>query len=140
MVARVVLALVVLLARAAAADVTVRASIDPPEIQVGESAALAIEVDGAQNAPVPDVPAVDGLTLRYLGPSTQVSIVNGQVSQSVTHRFSVATARPGTFTIGPSSVTIGGSPHEVAAATPDLVGAFPPRPAAGAAPGGGQLP
>src|SRR4029077_6738113 len=71
------LVLALLVARAAGAEVTVRATVDPSQIQVGESAALEVEIDGAQNAPVPELPAIDGLALQYIGPSTQVSIVNG---------------------------------------------------------------
>jgi hypothetical protein len=92
MVARLV-ALTLLLAGPAAAEVGVRATVEPPQIRLGEVAALEFEVDGAQNAAVPELPAVDGLTFRYLGPSTQVSIVNGRMSQKVAHRFSVSAAR-----------------------------------------------
>jgi hypothetical protein len=57
------------------------ATMDPPQIQLGESAALSFEVQGAQNAPVPDIPTADGLAIQYLGPATQVSIVNARVTQ-----------------------------------------------------------
>ena len=50
------LALVLLLASAAGAEVTVRATVDPAQVRVGESAAFAVEVDGAQNTPVPEIP------------------------------------------------------------------------------------
>jgi len=48
------LAFVLLLAPAAGAEVTVRATVDPAQVRVGESATFAVEVDGAQIAPVPD--------------------------------------------------------------------------------------
>ena len=133
------LAFVLLLAPAAGAEVTVRATVDPAQVRVGESAAFAVEVDGGQNAPVPEIPPVDGLTVRYVGPETQVSIVNGHVTQSVTYRFSIVAARPGAFTIGPVGVAVGGARYEGAAVTLNAVAAGAPRPGQATAAGGDQL-
>src|SRR5262249_43532036 len=133
------LALVLLLARAATADVTVHTSVDPPQVRVGESAALAIEVEGAQNAAMPEIPAVDGLTLSYVGPETQVSIVNGHMSQSVTYRFSVVALGPGTFTIGPVAVAVGSARHEGAAVILTAVAAGTPHASPPGARGGDQV-
>jgi tetratricopeptide (TPR) repeat protein len=141
MLARLLLGLV-LLARAARADVTVQATVEPSRAQVGQSVAFDVRIDGVQNAPAPELQAVDGLELRYLGPSTKVEIVNGQVSQSITHRFSAVGSRPGTFTIGPAGVTLGGTCYQAAAVTLNVVapGTPPPAPPAGlaAAPAGGE--
>src|SRR5262245_66530271 len=102
---RSVLVLVALAAALPArAEVSVRARLDRPRVTVGEAADLSIEVQGTQNTAAPTVPAPDGLILRYAGPSTQISIINGQMSAAVTHHFSVTPQRPGTFTIGPLSV------------------------------------
>ena len=133
------LAFVLLLAPAAGAEVTVRATVDPAQVRVGESAAFAVEVDGAQNAPVPEIPPIDGLTVRYVGPETQVSIVNGHVTQSVTYRFSVVAARPGAFTIGPVGVAVSGARYEGAAVTLNAVAVGAPRAGPAAAAGGDQL-
>src|SRR5205085_8917088 len=75
---------------------------------------------------------------RYLGPSTQISIVNGRMTQSVTHRFSVVAGRPGRFTIGPVAVVVDGRRYDAAAVA---LNATPPgaaRPAQAPA-GGDQL-
>jgi len=133
------LAFVLLVARGATADVTVQTSVEPPQVQVGESAALAVAVEGAQNAAVPEIPAVDGLTVRYVGPETQVSIVNGHMSQSVTYRFSVVALRPGTFSIGPVAVAVGSARHEGAAVTLTAVAAGAPRAGAAGAARGDQV-
>jgi tetratricopeptide (TPR) repeat protein len=133
------LAAVLLLPAVAAAQIGVHASIDPPQVQLGESAALSIEVQGAQNAPVPDIPAVDGLTVQYLGPATQVSIVNGRVTQSITHRYSVAPSKAGAFTIGPLAVTIGGQRYDAGSVTLNVGQAGAPTGSAGTTAGGEQL-
>jgi tetratricopeptide (TPR) repeat protein len=104
----VVVTLLALLAGTAAADISARARLEPPRLQVGEPGELAVEVEGAQDVAPPRIADVEGLTVRYVGPTTQVSIVNGRVTASVTHRFSVVASRPGTFTLGPISVEHGG--------------------------------
>src|SRR5262249_55516767 len=103
-------ALLLLLSTAATAraDVTVRAVLQPPQLRVGQSGELSVEVQGAQNSPTPEIASIDGVTVRYVGPQTQVSIVNGKLSASITHRFAVAAARAGTFTLGPITVSVGG--------------------------------
>ncbi|TMA93463.1 MAG: protein BatD, partial [Deltaproteobacteria bacterium] len=134
------LAVALLLPALAAADVSVRATLDPPQVRVGEASDLSVEVDGAQNAPVPQIANVGGVSVRYLGPSTQVSIVNGQVSASITHRYSVLATQPGRFTIGPITVEYGGKTYAAGTVTLEVVpgGAAPGR-GQGAAPAGDQL-
>src|SRR5262245_1070672 len=96
------LVLCVLFVPTAGAQISARATLEPPQLRVCEPGEFAVEVQGAQNVAVPTIPNVDpALNIRYVGPSTQVSIVNNQMTASVTHRFSVSPTRPGTFTIGP---------------------------------------
>ena len=133
----VLLALV--LARSASADVHVSATIQPTQVGVADVAELDFTIDGADNAAVPEVPAVEGLSVRYVGPSTQVSFVNGQVSRSVTHRFSVSASRPGAFTIGPLAVVVAGTRYEAAPVRLDVTSAGAARAGPGATSAGDQL-
>src|SRR5436309_7345061 len=127
---RFLAAVVLMLPGAAAAQLSARAVLDPPQVRVGEAADLSVEITGAQNAPAPQIDAVDGVTVRYVGPSTQVSIVNGQVTASVTHRFSVVPTRAGSFTLGPIAGEVNGRRYDAGRVTLTV--------AAGAAAGGGQ--
>jgi len=92
-----------------AADITVRARLDTAELPVGQSTTLAIEVQGAQDVPAPELANVGDLTVRYIGPSTQISIVNGRMTSSITHRYSVAPQKAGRFTLGPIAIPYQGS-------------------------------
>ena len=83
--------------------VSVHASVHPQRATLGEALTLSIEVRGAQNTPAPAL-NIDGFESRYLGPSTQVSISNGQVAASVQHRYSLLPLKSGQFTLGPFSV------------------------------------
>ncbi len=105
-------AVLALLARAGAAaspPLEVRASLEPKRIQIGEQATLTVEIDGTAESTPPDVGTIDGLTIRYLGPATQFSVIQGRVSQSVAHRYAVVASREGRFTIGPLVVQAGGT-------------------------------
>src|SRR4030095_9057888 len=101
-------AAMVLLGSAAYAAVTVRAWLDPPRVSVGASADLAVEGRGTQNAAMPAGPTPDAPALAYVGPATQLSIVNGQTSSSVTHHFTVSPKREGTFALGPITLQADG--------------------------------
>jgi tetratricopeptide (TPR) repeat protein len=121
------LLLCLLAASSAAADISVRAQLDRSRVQVGDSADLSVSVEGAQNAPAPAVGNADGLSIRYVGPSTQVSIVNGRVSASVTHHFSVTALKTGTFTIGPITVDYDGKRYNAGRVTLQALAAPPPQ-------------
>jgi len=99
---------VLALAQAASAAVTAGARIAPQSVAVGEPADLAVVVQGTQQAAVPAIPPVDGLRVDYVGPETQIAIVNGQTTASVTHHFTVVPQRAGTFTVGPITVNAEG--------------------------------
>jgi hypothetical protein len=105
-----------------AADVAVRAELDRPRVAVGESADLAVTVEGAQDAAAPSIADVDGLSVRYVGPATQLSIVNGRTSASITHHFSVSATKAGTFTIGPIAVEYGGKRYDAGTVTVEAGG------------------
>jgi len=97
---------------ARAADVSVHAEIDRAEMPIGDAADLTVTAEGAQDAPAPALGNVDGLSIRYVGPSSQMSITNGQVSASITHHFSVSGLKPGTFTIAPIVIEYGGQRYD----------------------------
>ncbi len=122
------------LASTAGGAVTVRAWLEPSRIAMGQSADLSVEVRGTQNVPMPSVPAPDGVGVRYVGPSTQLSIVNGQTSASVTHHFTVTPRQDGTFALGPITVQADGQVLQAGTASLQVS-----SDAAQAAPGGDPL-
>jgi hypothetical protein len=122
------------------ADVSVRATLNTQQAQVGQPVTLSIEIQGAQNVEAPPLGGLDGFQAQYVGPSTQVSIVNGQMSASATHRYALTPQREGRFTLGPFVVKHGDQEYR----TQPLqltVSKAPPAPAApaGVQAGGEQL-
>ncbi len=86
-----------------AKDVKFEVSLDKNRIALGETAQLGLSFYGTQSMPAPDIGNIDGLEVRYLGPSTMMTMINGQVSSSVTHMYTVLPLRIGKFQIGPLS-------------------------------------
>jgi len=82
-------------------DLKFETSIDKAKVALGEAAQLGLSFYGTQSMPAPDVGTIDGLEIRYSGPSTMMTVINGQVSTSVTHMYSVVPLRPGKFQLGP---------------------------------------
>ena len=92
------LCLVTLVAPAWAAQTTISAQLQPQSIALGDSAQLAVTIKGSQAAE-PDVPSVSGLDIMPVGQSSSMQSINGAVTASVTHIYSVTADRAGSFTI-----------------------------------------
>jgi hypothetical protein len=120
---RGVVPLLLLLASAPrlAVAVTVTATIDPPKLAVGESADLSVKVEGTQSAPTPQIANTAGLGVSYVGPASQVSFVNGRVTASVTHHFTVIGTKPGRFALGPITVEAEGKRYDAGTVSVELL-------------------
>jgi hypothetical protein len=86
---------------------TFTASLDRDTINLGESATLSLTFSGTQSQNAPNLPPIPNLQVNYVGPSSQVSFINGQVSSTITHNFMVTPKQAGDFTIPAFQVTIG---------------------------------
>ncbi|UCD64212.1 MAG: BatD family protein, partial [Candidatus Zixiibacteriota bacterium] len=83
-----------------AQDITVAVTLDRDTIGLDEQALLTVEVAGAeQNLPDPQMPTLSMFEVYSQGRSSSISIVNGQVSSSVTYRYIVLPTKPGSFPI-----------------------------------------
>jgi len=76
-------------------------SADSRKVSVGSSVQLNLAFEDTQNMPAPEISSVDGFQSRYLGPSSMMSVVNGKVSSSITHIYSLLALKIGAFKIGP---------------------------------------
>ena len=80
------------------AAVEVSASLNTSSFPLDRAALLNIQVTGAKSFE-PQLPEVDGLRFYHRGQSTQVEIINGSYSASVTSTYLVQASRKGKFTI-----------------------------------------
>ncbi|MBI5416075.1 MAG: protein BatD [Candidatus Omnitrophica bacterium] len=114
----------VLCARAVfAQDIRFTAEVDQTKIALGSSAQLTLTVEGSQDVQTPAVSSVDGLDIRYLGPATRVSIVNGQYSTSKSFMYSIVPLKVGRFTIPSLTIDIAGKTYSSEPVTMDVVDA-----------------
>ena len=86
---------------------TFTASLYRDAIALGETATLSLTFEGGQpqTAPSPDVP---GLQIVSAGNSQNFSIVNGQMSSTVTVTFSISPRKTGEFVIPAMTVDVNG--------------------------------
>jgi len=110
--------LVLLLAAAPAGAQSMKVTLEPPRLTVNEPGELSVEIiqegpGSAVDNVAPVVPPQPDVAIRYIGPSTQVSIVNGRASQRVEHRYAISSSKAGTYTIGPITVRQQGALKEI---------------------------
>jgi hypothetical protein len=77
---------------------TFTASLDRNNIAVGENATLSLTFQGGTPRQLPSVQAPN-LSIEYQGQSSQFTMINGQMSSSVSYNFVVTATRPGTYVI-----------------------------------------
>jgi hypothetical protein len=86
----------------AAAAASVDATIEPAQIEVGESARLTILTSGSGTLSV-SLPVVSGLEFRVVGQSHQIQIINGRTIESTSTIVRVTPDEAGVFSIpGPT--------------------------------------
>ena len=84
----------------AQSDINIAVSLDRVSIAADEQAVLQIEISGpVQDLPNPTLPDLQKIEVYSQGRSSNISIVNGQVSSSVTYRYILIPQQPGTFPI-----------------------------------------
>ena len=83
-----------------AKDISFQASVDRNKVSLGSAISLNLTFYGTQHMPAPELPEIDGFQSRYRGPSTRMSIVNGKISSSITHTYTLIPTRVGKFKIG----------------------------------------
>ncbi|MFH1847067.1 MAG: BatD family protein [Candidatus Omnitrophota bacterium] len=87
-------------------------TLERNQVSIGNPVYLNVTFYGSQDLSATEIGPIDGLTIRYVGPSSQISIVNGQISQAITHRYLVIPTKSGEFYIGPFFVDYQGEKYE----------------------------
>jgi hypothetical protein len=83
------------------AENKLEASLELTRVYPGNPVYLYLTFTGSSNIRRPEIDAVDNLNIRQVGSSTQMSVVNGVVSQSITYSYLVVPLRGGKYDIGP---------------------------------------
>lgn len=81
-------------------EVTITAALSRDSIGMDETAILEVVVAGNdQNLPAPQLPGLAAFDVYSQGRSSNISIVNGQMSSTVNYRYILMPKKPGTYPI-----------------------------------------
>jgi len=95
-----------------AEDMTISANVDRREVTLDEQTTLTITVSGnASNIPQPYIPGLNGFTAYSSGRSQSISIINGQISSSVTFTYILVPNNTGDYTLGPFNINYKGKTY-----------------------------
>ena len=82
------------------APISIEVALSRDEIGLDEQTTLQVTVAGsAQNLPEPDVPSMPNFEVYSQGRSSNITIVNGQMSTTVTYRYLLVPQQAGAFPI-----------------------------------------
>ncbi|MFH0754830.1 MAG: BatD family protein [Candidatus Omnitrophota bacterium] len=89
----------VLFSCAFAENISVVSTVSSNRISLGTGLTLTITVTGAQGVTPPQIQPIDGFDVRYTGPSTRVSVINGAYSVEQDFNYAFLPLKEGKFTI-----------------------------------------
>jgi hypothetical protein len=90
-------AFVMPVSHAFAQGVTFDAEVTQTEVVLGSQVKLMLKINGTQRVPPFEINALDGFDVHYIGPQTNVQIINGQYSSSITYNYALIPQRVGTL-------------------------------------------
>ena len=111
----ILVSIVFILAACSAAfaeDISFKATVDSNHVTLGNSTHLLLKVTGAKKVDPIQLPAIEGIDSRYLGPQTEVSIVNGNYSSSKSFIYVLFSNKAGKFTVPAIAATIDGKEYK----------------------------
>lgn len=82
-------------------EVPFELTIGHHSVPLGTGVRLELAFNNSQSIPAPQLPSNENWQAQYHGPSRVMSIVNGQMSRSVTHSYTIVPLKVGTLKIGP---------------------------------------
>ncbi len=95
----------------AAQNISFYAEVDSAKVPLDSVARLSLTIAGTQSVSQIPVPNVDGFDVKYLGPATRISIINGQTFASHTYRYALYPLKEGKFQIPAVSIDINGKTY-----------------------------
>ncbi len=112
-------------------DTSFEASVNTNKVSLGETLQLTLTFQGGKIDSPPEIPHIDGLEVRYLGPSTSITIINGQYSSHVSHIYTVFPQKTGTLQIPAVTVKVNGKAFSSQPIAIEVVNAAVDSPGAG---------
>ena len=115
----------------AAEDIVFQAEVNAPQAALDDSLQLTLRISGTQNVSPIELPAIEGFTSRFIGPATQVSIINGQSSVTKSFIYVLYPQKKGKFTIPAFTIELEGKKYTSEPIAVDVVDAVASSSSAG---------
>ncbi|MCR4337605.1 MAG: BatD family protein, partial [Candidatus Omnitrophica bacterium] len=93
-------------------DVGVEARLDVNPVALGSVTRLMISITGVDALDPIDLPEIDGFESRFVGPKTQILIVNGQYSRTLSFVYNLYPLKVGDFVIPSLAIPIDGKEYQ----------------------------
>ncbi|MFH1441964.1 MAG: BatD family protein [Candidatus Omnitrophota bacterium] len=84
-----------------AKEINFELSVDRAKVSLREPFYLNLVFNQIQDLPTLSLPDKDAFSFQYLGPSTNISMINGVTTSSLRHAYRALALKTGTFQIGP---------------------------------------
>jgi len=91
-----------------AEDISFSAEVNTNRVPLGSVFQLTLTINGVTNIGDMNLPQFDGFDVKYIGPSTHVSIINGKYYSSKSFTYAIKPLKAGRFIIQPLNITIKG--------------------------------
>jgi len=104
-----------------AQDIRFEATVNETTIALGDAVQLNLTLYGVKSSSPIELPAMDGFDVQYVGPSTRISIINGQYTSSVTLDVNLLPLKEGRFQIPSLNVSVGGQTYTTQAIDIEVV-------------------
>ncbi len=116
-----------------AQNIRVMASVNQKQVPVNGQLQLQLTVEGSQQVEPPNID-IEGMRADYRGPSTQITMINGVTSSSVTHSYVLRPQIEGVVIIPALEVRVAGKAYTT---KPIQIEVLPPSAVTASASGGG---
>ncbi|MBM3460564.1 MAG: hypothetical protein FJX76_00490 [Armatimonadetes bacterium] len=107
----IVAAMLLTLRAASAQGVSVSASIDPPQVGVGDQVTLEVNIEGSGQMSAPRLPDLPDFNVYSAGQSQNITIINGQMSAKQVFRYALMPRKAGTYKLGAITVEVDGKTY-----------------------------
>ncbi|MSU36299.1 MAG: protein BatD [Pedosphaera sp.] len=107
----IILALALLISSTSGHAGSFATSLQNMTLELGQSTILSLQFQELQVPSPPQLPSLQDATVRYIGPVSQQSFVNGKRSSSITHRYQLTPKKQGELIIPALSITLGGQAY-----------------------------
>ncbi len=93
------------------AEIVVDASLSRISFPQNKMVRLTVTVNGTSHNADIELPEIDNIRVQSQGQASQISVINGTISSSISHNYLVQAQKPGTYTIPAIKVTAEGSTY-----------------------------